>query len=92
MTGTPRLRVPVPADITTEWGVFREMMRKRRRDLGLRQSDVSEAMGRSSGFAATVENYGSSPNILTVMMWAKALGGTLTVTFPPDDEGSSDGE
>lgn len=68
-----------------EWEAFRAQLRKRRLDLGLRQVDVAEMMGRSNDFVAVLENNKSFPNVATLLVWINALGGELVVDFPSPD-------
>ena len=64
------------------WELFRNMMRKRRQDLGLTQGELSARMNRSQDFVSYLENNGRSmPEMATVMAWADALGGTFGVDW-----------
>lgn len=77
-----RRRYEVQSEVTVEWGTMRAQLRKRRVDLGLRQVDVAELMGRSNDFVAVLENNKSFPNVATLLVWINALGGELAVDFP----------
>lgn len=78
---SPGSRHEVPSEVTIAHEAFRAAMRKRRMDLGLRQSDVSQAMGRSPDFVSVLENGVHTPNFVTMVLWASALGGTLGVDW-----------
>lgn len=64
------------------WELFRAQMRKRRLDLGLTQTEVAEAMGRSQDYVSVLENNPRSiPNLTTIWLWTEALGGLVHVTW-----------
>lgn len=69
-------------EMLLRWELFRNMMRKRRQDLGLTQGELSARMNRSQDFVSYLENNGRSmPEMATVMAWADALGGTFGVDW-----------
>lgn len=56
------------------WELMRTQLRKRRLDLGLTQTQVSEMMGRSQDFVSVLENNPRSiPNLTTLWLWCDAL-------------------
>lgn len=72
-----RRRYEVDPQVKIEWELLRAKLRQRRISLGLTQAEVSQAMGRSRDFVAVLENQNSSPNVLTLIPWVTALGGTV---------------
>lgn len=81
-----RRRYEVDPQIRVGWEVMQASLRKRRISLGLTQTDVSTAMGRSRDFVAVLENNTRTiPNMATVMLWVAALGGTVLPQFDPSD-------
>ena len=56
---------------------MRARLRARRVALSLTQAEVSLAMGRSQDFVSVLENQASNPNIATLMIWVRTLGGEL---------------
>lgn len=74
-------RAPSP-EMLVRWEVFRSMMRKRRISLGLTQGELSARMNRSQDFVSYLENNPRSiPEMVTVIAWADALGGTFGVDW-----------
>lgn len=69
-------------EMLLRWELFRDMMRKRRQELGLTQVDLSARMDRSQDFVSYLENNSRSmPEMATVIAWADALGGTVGVDW-----------
>lgn len=76
-----RRRYEVDPQVQLRWEIMRARYRARREALGLTQAEVSEAMGRSRDFVSVLENQNSAPNVLTMILWAVALGGQVTETW-----------
>lgn len=72
-----RRRYEISPEILVEWEAMRAALRRRRIELGLTQSDLSERMGRSQDYVSVLENQSSNPNVATLMMWVRALDGEL---------------
>jgi DNA-binding XRE family transcriptional regulator len=80
VTGRPpadRRRYEISPEIQVEWEAMRAALRRRRIELGLTQSELSERMGRSQDYVSVLENQASNPNVATVMLWVGALDGSL---------------
>lgn len=73
-----RRRYEVDPQVQLRWEIMRARYRSRRESLGLTQAEVSEAMGRSRDFVSVLENQNSAPNVLTLILWADALGGQVS--------------
>jgi transcriptional regulator with XRE-family HTH domain len=80
-----RARHPVTIEDTVRWDAMRAVLRRRRIDLGLRQRDVAERMGRSQDYVSILENGPNIPNVRTVWLWAEALG--MTIAFEDQPQG-----
>lgn len=82
----PRARHETPIWVLAEWEALRSQLIARRKSLGLTQVQLSERMGRSRDFAGVLENNMETiPNMVTLMIWVKALRGHTRLWFPGDD-------
>lgn len=67
------------------WETIRAILRKRRRDLNLTQAALARRMGRKRDHVAYIEgNDKSIANLITMLHWVEALGGSVTIEFPEE--------
>jgi transcriptional regulator with XRE-family HTH domain len=63
--------------------VMVDELRRRRRSLGLDQSDVTNAMGMAEGYVAKLESFARVASPATLFLWAETVGVTFTTTPAP---------
>lgn len=82
---------PCAADHVSGYGVAAftayqdlvELLRTRRRALGLAQGDITDAMGMAEGYIAKLESFAKVAPLPTVQLWAQTLGLYITTAPAP---------
>lgn len=90
--GEPPARCDLPHDgrhakqVFTEYRILVEELRRRRRSLGMDQSDLNAAMGLADGYVNKLEAFHRLPSPPTLLLWCQALGVHMSITpttLPP---------
>ncbi|WP_039983723.1 helix-turn-helix domain-containing protein [Tritonibacter mobilis] len=73
----------VAAPVFDEYETLVEELRRRRRQLGLDQGDLGNAMGVADGYVNKLEAFARVPTFPTLQLWAASLGLHLTTSAAP---------